>query len=94
MSQPGIAPVPPLSPLEGRIREIVLEESEWNGNSEFLNARLDLIGAGVLDSVGIFQVIARLQAEYGVRIRDDEIQLSYFENIASIARLVESKQTP
>jgi len=92
MSVYGTAPLQPLSPLEDRIREIVLEESEWTGNSEFLHPELDLIGAGILDSVGIFQVISRLQTEYGIEIRDDEIQLSHFENLSAIARLVEGKR--
>lgn len=94
MSQPEVVSKRPLSPLQDRIRAIVLEESEWNGSPEFLHTGLDLIGAGVLDSVGIFQVISRLQVEYGIDIRDDEIQLSYFESIEAIARLVESKRTP
>jgi acyl carrier protein len=88
-----MASVQPLSPLQARIREIVLEESEWAGNAEFLHAELDLIGAGILDSVGIFQVISRLQAEYGIEIRDGEIQLSYFESITAIARLVAGKRS-
>ncbi len=48
----------------------------------------DLIDSGVVDSLGIFQLVAFLEERLGVAIADSEITPDNFGTIARIERLV------
>ena len=48
----------------------------------------DLIDSGVVDSLGIFQLVAFLEEKFGVVIADSEITPDNFATIARIERLV------
>ena len=51
----------------------------------------DLIETGVIDSLGIFQLVAYLEDHFGVAIGDEEITPENFGTIAAIERLVASR---
>jgi acyl carrier protein len=50
-----------------------------------------LVATGILDSVGVFSLVAFLEARYGIAIGDHELVWKTFESVDGIARLVESK---
>ena len=71
------------STLERFILDEVLEgESHGNG---------DPLAAGAVDSLGIEQLTAHIEGQFGVRIGDTELTRENFESIARLASLVESK---
>ena len=51
----------------------------------------DLIDTGVVDSLGIFQLIAFLEERFGIKIGDEEITPENFGTIAAIDRLVAAR---
>ena len=51
----------------------------------------DLIETGVVDSLGIFQLIAFLEERLGVKIGDEEITPENFGTIGAICQLVASR---
>lgn len=48
----------------------------------------DLIDSGVVDSLGIFQLVAFLEERFGIAIPDSDITPDNFATIARIERLV------
>lgn len=48
----------------------------------------DLIDSGIVDSLGIFQLVAFLEERFGIAIADNEITPDNFGTIARIERLV------
>lgn len=48
---------------------------------------------GVLDSVGLMQLITFVEEQFGIEIGDDELTSSHFGTIADIAALVDRKAT-
>ena len=48
----------------------------------------DLIDTGVIDSLGIFQLVAFMEERFGIAIADTEITPDNFGTIARIERLV------
>ena len=50
-----------------------------------------LIGEGVIDSMGLFNMIGFLEGEFGIKVGDDEIVLENFETLVKIRELVEAK---
>lgn len=51
-----------------------------------------LLDTGLIDSMGIFDLVAQLEQECGVSIEDDELVPENFNSINDIAALVEQKR--
>ena len=52
----------------------------------------DLLAGGLIDSLGVTQLVAFLEDRYGIRIRDDELTPTNFCTLESIEGFVSSKQ--
>ena len=50
-----------------------------------------LLGSGVIDSLGILDVVTFLEQDFGCTIEDDELPPDNFDTISSLVRLVEGK---
>lgn len=50
-----------------------------------------LIENGVIDSLGILEVVQFIEREFGVEVADEDLVLDNFGTLDSIARLVGSK---
>ena len=50
-----------------------------------------LVAAGIIDSLGVFQLVAFLQEEFQIPIDDDEITPEHFRSVTTIARFVADK---
>jgi acyl carrier protein len=71
------------SRLEGFIAEELLEE-RFDGR--------DPLATGAVDSLGLEQLIAYIEEEFGVQIGNGELAGDYFASIANLAAFVSSKQ--
>ena len=70
------------------IREFVLDRlAPTSGRSEIADDD-DLIDSGIIDSLGIFQLVAFLEESFGVSIGDEEITPENFASVSAIERLV------
>jgi acyl carrier protein len=73
------------------IREFVLERlAPATGRTQLADDE-DLIDSGVLDSLGIFQLVAFLEEQYGVAIADTEITPENFATLERIEQLVAAR---
>ena len=73
------------------VRSFVEQELETRGLSELADDA-SLAEAGIVDSLGIFQLIAFLEASFRIHISDQEIVLSNFESIDATVAFVTRKQ--
>lgn len=53
----------------------------------------DLLAEGVIDSMGIMELISFLEGKYGVKVDDDDIDAENFRSIESIVAFVERKRS-
>jgi acyl carrier protein len=81
-----------MSPVESRIRDFVASELNWPGAPDELTPDVPLVD-GVIDSLGIVQVIAFLEREFDVLVRDDELVPRNFASVRAIAAFVEAKRS-
>ena len=51
-----------------------------------------LLRTGILDSLGILEVVAFVEGEFGITVADEELVPESFETIATIARFVDGKR--
>jgi len=75
-----------------RLRRFIFEELHPGGTAELSNDD-SLLEAGVLDSLGVFEVATFIENELGVTIADEDLVPDNFATIQRIANLVESKST-
>jgi acyl carrier protein len=52
-----------------------------------------LLDSGVVDSLGILEIVNFLEQEFGIRVNDDELVPENFNSIASLNRFVEDKMS-
>ena len=78
--------------IQDRVRSFIIDELRFRGSAKELKNDLPLLEKEILDSMGIFQVVAFLESEFGIEIDDEDLVPDNFGTIDGIARLVESKQ--
>jgi acyl carrier protein len=73
------------------IRAFIIERLAPATGRTHLDDDEDLIDSGVVDSLGIFQLVAFLEERFGVAIADSDITPDNFGTIARIERLVAAR---
>jgi acyl carrier protein len=64
-----------------------------DGLQEALTDDYPLLDRQVLDSLGLFQLVAFLESEYGIEIDDEELVPANFGSIKDVSHLVETKRS-
>jgi acyl carrier protein len=76
--------------VKDRIREYVLEEAKSKGIMQITDQEI-LTKNGIIDSMGIFRLVAFLEETFNVRVGDEEITHDNLESVDAIERLVLAK---
>jgi acyl carrier protein len=77
--------------VKDQIREYVLEEfAKSKGVNQITDEEI-LTKSGIIDSMGIFRLVAFVEETFGVRVGDEEITNDNLESVDAIERLVLSK---
>lgn len=79
---------------EQRIRTFIQDDLNKGRDKGELTDDYPLIENGVIDSLGIFEMVQFLEREMGVAVEDEDLLLENFGTISDIARLVEAKNSP
>lgn len=77
--------------LTGRVREFIVENFLFTRPDYQLGDDDRLLGTGVLDSMGVLELITFLGEEFRLEIADDEITEANLGTLRSIAGYVASK---
>ena len=76
-----------------RVKQYLVENYLYTRADYELGLRDPLLGSGILDSMGVVEVLEFVQAEFGVTVADDEITEANFGTVADIASFVVRKRT-
>jgi acyl carrier protein len=76
--------------LKDQIRAFVLEAAQAKGVTEVKDTD-SLTDGGIVDSLGIFRLVAFLEENLGVHVGDEEIIQDNFQTINDIERFVNAK---
>jgi acyl carrier protein len=74
---------------ERRILEFIRSEIAFD-SGETLSVDSQLLN-GIVDSLGLMQLVAFLEEEFEIEVDDSDISKKYFSTIGDIGRLVETK---
>ena len=76
---------------EARVREFILGKFPLAKKRGIQDAD-PLLRTGILDSLGILEVVSFLESEFEITVADEELVPESFETIATIARFVDEKR--
>jgi acyl carrier protein len=77
--------------VSGRIRGFVRSRFPLARNLDFSDED-SLLDAGVIDSLGILDLVGFLEETFGVQASDEDLNPENFDSIATLARFVESNR--
>ena len=84
-------PVTEMQVIE-RVRDFLTENFLYMRPDFVLNEGDSLLETGVIDSMGVLEVLNFLEEEFGVKAADDEVSEANMGSLRAIARFVASKR--
>jgi acyl carrier protein len=74
----------------GRIRDFIRQEVLFEDDVAGLRDDMPLLD-GAMDSLGLMQLVAFLEEEFGIEIDDEDVTADHFRTVTDIERLVSQK---
>jgi acyl carrier protein len=78
--------------LKHSIREFIETSFLFREDRQRLTDDESLLGAGLIDSTGILELVSYLEAEFGIAVQDEEIVPENLDSVSQIAAYVATKQ--
>ena len=74
------------------LREFIVNDLHWDGDRDLLTPDYPLIENHVLDSLGLFTLVAFVEEQFAVEVGDEELVPENFGTLGAIAALIERKR--
>jgi acyl carrier protein len=84
--------VPTMKQIAARIRHFIVENFLF-GNDENLTDETSFLDDGIIDSTGVLELVAYIEENFSIKIKDDELVPENLDSIGNIARFIEGKKT-
>ena len=78
--------------LEDEIRSYIIENMLYGDDSIGLATDTSLLSEGIVDSLGVVELVQYVESQFGVTVASDEIIPANFDSVASLADYVRRKQ--
>ncbi|MGE0823679.1 MAG: phosphopantetheine-binding protein [Candidatus Binatia bacterium] len=78
--------------LIGCIRAFIEERFPLARKRE-MSDEVHLLESGILDSLGVLDVVTFMEQEFGIIVADEELVPENFQSMSAMARFVEQKQS-
>lgn len=79
--------------ITGRVREYVAENFLYMRRDFELSDTDSLLANGIIDSMGVIELVAFVQEQFGVDVNSAEITEENFGTVEAVARFVIGKRT-
>jgi acyl carrier protein len=76
-------------PLREDLVRFIQENLVADGGGEKITESTPLIDRGIIDSMGLLQIVMFVEEQTGVRIPDDEVLPDHFQTVGDIEALVQ-----
>ena len=73
------------------LKRFIIDEIATELDLNGLDESQSLLETGILDSLGILKLVAFIEAEFLVKIEDEELIPENFETLSEISRMISSK---
>lgn len=75
-----------------KLRRFIVDELRWQGDPALLDDDFPLLEQGVLDSMGIYRLVAFIESSWDVAVEDHELVADNFSTLRSISSLLAGKR--
>jgi len=79
--------------IRSRIRAFIQENFLYMRSDFQLGDEDSLLGTGIIDSMGVMELTAFLQDEFGLHVEDEEITQANLGSVAALIRFTEGKRS-
>ena len=76
--------------IQTRLRQFILKQFPAARKRDVSNDD-SLLEAGIVDSLGVLEIVTMIEQDFGVTLDDDELMSDHFESIAAITNLLHDK---
>ena len=73
------------------LKRFIIDEIATELDLNDLDESQSLLETGILDSLGILKLVAFIEAEFLVKIEDEELIPENFETLSEISRMISNK---
>ena len=77
--------------ISDTLRTFILSDVWLDGSPDELGNDTPLLERGILDSLGILNLVSFIEDEWGVTVEDEELIPEHFGTISRITQLIETK---
>ncbi len=78
--------------LSDKIRGFIIENFLFGDAAPLTDDSLSLLDNGIMDSVGVMELVAWLEQEHGLKVADQELVPENFDSVARLASYVQRKK--
>ena len=78
--------------IEQAVKDFIVKEFLFDKPGQHLESDDLLVASDIIDSLGIFMLVAFLEKRFGVGVQPDDVILENFETVTAIKRLVEARR--
>ena len=74
------------------LKELILEITQLKMSPDQISDTANLFNDCGVDSTSVVDLVVGLEERFGVTVEDDELDVSLFENISTLATFIEARQ--
>lgn len=78
--------------IEKTIRSYILENFLFTDDEAALDSEQSFIGAGLIDSTGILEIILFVEETFGIKVFDEEMVPENLDSVTNLVAFVKRKQ--
>ena len=78
--------------LNDRIRDYIVENFLFGDQGPLKSDEQSLLDSGIIDSVGVMELVSYLEGEHGLQIQDEELMPENLDSVANLAAFIRRKQ--
>jgi len=78
--------------LRDQIRGFIIENFLFGDAEPLADDELSLLDNGIVDSVGVMELVAWLEQNHGLKVADQELVPENFDSVARLVKFVERKK--
>lgn len=69
-----------------------IEKELAKGRKSHIDYEEDLLSEGIIDSLGILQLVAFIEDKFGIHIEDEDVVLENFQSISALTNYLETRK--
>ncbi|MDW5265945.1 MULTISPECIES: acyl carrier protein [Acidobacteriaceae] len=81
-----------MNPIEKDLRQFVIETFLFGNDDSELTNHDSFIDKGLIDSMGILNLVSHVESTYGIQVADSELVPEIWDSVSSIADFIASKE--